>query len=240
MAQMRLDKFLTEAGIGSRKEVKNLLKKGFISVNGVVEKAPEQKIEPDADEITFQGQKISYMQFVYFILNKPAGCVTATQDGRDQTVLDYITAERHRNLFPVGRLDKDTEGLLLITDDGELSHILLSPKHHVDKVYLAKLEKPAVEEDVDAFLQGLDIGEKAPTLPAKLEILPDNCAKVTLHEGKFHQVKRMFEARNNKVQKLKRLSMGELYLEDTLLPGEFRRLTDKELLYVNKCKSGTV
>ena len=240
MEWMRLDKFLSLQGIGSRREVKELLKKGLILVNNQVEKRSEYKINPETDDVIFQGKRLSYEKHVYFVLNKPAGCVTATEDEKDKTVLDYITVERHRNLFPVGRLDKDTEGLLLITDDGELAHQLLSPKRHVDKVYLADLEKPVDIEDVDAFLKGLDIGEKALTLPAKLEPLPDNQAKVTLQEGKFHQVKRMFEVRNNKVQKLKRLSMGEICLEDSLLPGEFRPLTDKELLYVEKCKNGIV
>ena len=240
MEWMRLDKFLTTQGIGSRKEVKEFLKKSLILVNDQVEKRPEYKINPETDTIVFQGKKIFFKQHVYFILNKPAGCVTATEDKKEKTVLDYITKERHRDLFPVGRLDKDTEGLLLITDDGELAHQLLSPKHHVDKVYLATLEKPVGKEDVEAFLKGLDIGEKTLTLPAKLEPLSDNQAKVTLHEGKFHQIKRMFEVRNNKVRKLKRLSMGEICLEDSLLPGEFRPLTDKELLYVEKCKNGTV
>ena len=240
MEWMRLDKFLTTQGIGSRKEVKEFLKKSLILVNDQVEKRPEYKINPETDTIVFQGKKIFFKQYVYFILNKPAGCVTATEDKKEKTVLDYITKERHRDLFPVGRLDKDTEGLLLITDDGELAHQLLSPKHHVDKVYLATLEKPVGKEDVEAFLKGLDIGEKTLTLPAKLEPLSDNQAKVTLHEGKFHQIKRMFEVRNNKVRKLKRLSMGEICLEDSLLPGEFRPLTDKELLYVEKCKNGTL
>lgn len=240
MEWMRLDKFLSLQGVGSRKEVKELLKKGLILVNDQVEKRPEYKVNPETDTVVFQGKRISFQLHVYFILNKPAGCVTATEDTKEKTVLDYITEERHRNLFPVGRLDKDTEGLLLITDDGELAHQLLSPKRHVDKVYLADLEKPVDMEDVEAFRKGLDIGEKALTLPAKLEILPDNQAKVTLHEGKFHQIKRMFESRNNKVRKLKRLSMGEICLEDSLLPGEFRPLTDKELLYVEKCKNSTL
>lgn len=240
MEWMRLDKFLSLQGIGSRREVKEFLKKGLIFVNNQVEKRPEYKVNPETDIVVFQGKRISFKQHVYFVLNKPSGCVTATEDANEKTVLDYITEERHRNIFPVGRLDKDTEGLLLITDDGELAHQLLSPKHHVDKVYLAELEKPVNIEDVEAFFKGLDIGEKALTLPAKLEPLPDNQAKVTLHEGKFHQVKRMFEVRNNKVRKLKRLSMGEICLEDSLLPGEFRPLTDKELLYVEKCKNGTV
>ncbi len=240
MNWMRLDKYLTMQGIGSRNQVKAFLKKGQVLVNGQVQKKPEVKIIPETDTIVFQGKTLRYEHFVYFILNKPAGCITATEDKKEKTVLDYITEERHRNLFPVGRLDKDTEGLLLITDDGELAHQLLSPKRHVDKVYLATLKRPAEEEDVEAFHQGLDIGEKSLTLPAKLELLPGNQAKVTVWEGKFHQVKRMFEARNNQVEKLKRLSMGGFILEDALLPGQFRPLTEKEQQYVKECKNSTV
>lgn len=237
---MRLDKFLTLSGTGSRRQVKDLLKKGLILVNGQVQKKPEFKVNPETDTVIFQGKTLRYEPFVYFILNKPEGCITATEDKKEKTVLDYITKERHRNLFPVGRLDKDTEGLLLITDDGELAHQLLSPRRHVDKVYLAKLALPVKAEDIDAFEKGIDIGEKNRTLPAKLQALPDNQAEITIREGKFHQIKRMFEAVDNQVLKLKRLSMGELILEDTLLPGQFRQLTDKELLYVKKCKNSIV
>lgn len=237
---MRLDKFLTLAGIGSRSQVKNFLRKGLVLVNGQVQKKPEWKVNPEADTVVFQDKRLSYEPYVYFIFHKPAGCVTATEDKKEKTVLDYITKERHRNLFPVGRLDKDTEGLLLITDDGELAHQLLSPKRHVDKVYLAKLSHPVKEKDVEAFENGIDIGEKSPTLPAGLKALPDNQAEITIREGKFHQIKRMFESLDNQVLYLKRLSMGEFYLEDTLAPGEFRPLTDKELLYVKKCKNCTV
>lgn len=240
MNWMRLDKFLTLQGIGSRSKVKELLKKGLVLINGQVQKKPEYKVDLKKDIVVFQGKELVYEPFVYFILNKPAGCVTATEDKREKTVLDYITEAKHRSLFPVGRLDKDTEGLLLITDDGELAHQLLSPKHHVDKVYLVTLKRPAGQDDVEAFRQGLDIGEKSLTLPAKLELLPGNQAKVTVWEGKFHQIKRMFEARNNQVEKLKRLSMGGLVLDDALLPGQFRPLTDKEQQYVKECKNSTV
>lgn len=240
MNQIRLDKYLTMQGVGSRSQVKELLKKGQILVNGQIQKRPEVKISPENDHVSFQGKELAYEPFVYFILNKPAGCVTATEDKREKTVLDYISVEGHRNLFPVGRLDKDTEGLLLITDDGELAHRLLSPKRHVDKVYLATLEHPAGQEDVEAFFSGMDIGEKSRTLPAVLKPLPDNQAQITIREGKFHQIKRMFEARNNRVLRLKRLSMGELALDETLLPGQFRPLTDKELQYVKECKNGPV
>lgn len=240
MDTIRLDKFLTKSGLGSRSRVKELLKSGQILVNDRIERKADCKVEPETDRVFFQGKRVRYEPFVYFLLNKPKGCVTATEDKKEKTVLDYITEERHRELFPVGRLDKDTEGLLLITDDGELAHRLLSPKNHVEKVYLAELDGPVERDDVEAFQNGLDIGEKALTLPAELEPLPGNRAKITIYEGKFHQIKRMFEARNQKVRKLKRLSMGEICLEDSLLPGEFRPLTDKELAYVKKCKNGAL
>lgn len=236
---IRLDKFLTNEGIGSRKDVKDLVKKGRISVNGITAKSPEIKIAPDKDVISLDGKTICYQEFVYFLLNKPKGCVTATEDKNDKTVLDYILEEKHRNLFPVGRLDKDTEGLLLITDDGELSHRLLSPRHHVDKVYIADLKNDITDEDIVAFKAGLDIGEKDLTLPAGLERVETKKARVTICEGKFHQVKRMFEARENKVLSLKRISMGELHLGDLPL-GEYRRLTNEELTYVKECKGSAL
>jgi 16S rRNA pseudouridine516 synthase len=178
------------------------------------------------------GKKIAYEQFEYYMLNKPAGVVSATIDARDKTVIDLIEEKNRKDLFPVGRLDKDTEGLLLITNDGELAHQLLSPKKHVDKVYYAKVEGHVTDEDVELFQRGVDIGEKEQTLPAKLVILQSGVISevhLTIQEGKFHQVKRMFEAVNKKVIYLKRLSMGTLQLDETLLPGEYRRLTEEEL-----------
>ena len=236
MKQIRLDKFLADQGIGSRSQVKVYLKKGLVQVNGQVERDCDRKIDPKEDKITFQNQSITFQSYVYFMLNKPKGCVTATKDPKEQTVLDYIKEERHRNLSPVGRLDKDTEGLLLITDDGELNHRLLSPKNHVKKTYLATLKKPLQESNVRAFMAGLDIGEKHPTLPAVLEILDETHGRITIHEGKFHQIKRMFHAVGNEVTQLKRISMGSLILDEELGPGQYRPLTCEEIIQLKKSK----
>lgn len=229
---MRLDKFLCETGFGTRSEVKNLLKKGLVTVNGEIVKKPEQKIDENQDRVTCNGAAASYAEYVYFMLHKPAGVVSATEDRRDRTVLDMLEGEQTKDLFPVGRLDKDTEGLLLLTNDGELSHRLLSPKKHVDKTYYAKIEGTVTEEHVTRFREGLDIGEKKPTLPAKLEILASGAQseiRVTIHEGKFHQVKRMFHAIGCEVTYLKRLSMGTLTLDERLSKGEYRHLTEEEV-----------
>ncbi len=229
---MRLDKFLCETGFGTRSEVKNLLKKGLVTVNGEVVKKPEQKIDEHTDKVICNGVPASYTEYVYLMLHKPAGVVSATEDRRERTVLDLLDGEQIRDLFPVGRLDKDTEGLLLLTNDGELSHRLLSPKKHVDKTYYAEIEGTVTEEHVAQFLKGLDIGEKKLTLPAKLEILaggPQSKIRVTIHEGKFHQIKRMFRAVGCEVTYLKRLSMGSLVLDESLLKGEYRHLTDEEV-----------
>lgn len=240
MKAMRIDKFLVGQGIGSRKEVKEYVAKGLLTVNGHRVKEPEEKIVPGEDEIIFNGQPVLFEEFVYFLLNKPKGCICATEDEKTPTVLDYIKEERHRKLAPVGRLDKDSEGLLLITDDGDLSHQLLSPKHHVEKVYLVTLAKPVREKDRKSFAVGLNIGERKPTLPAKLEALEGSRAMVTICEGKFHQIKRMFEVCNNEVLELKRIAMGELKLGEDLEPGDYRRLTKEELAYVKQCKRRTV
>ncbi len=230
MKNIRLDKFLADAGIGTRSQVKVYLKKGLITVNGQVEKSADRKVSPDEDMITYSGETLNFQEFVYIMLNKPKNCVTANKDNLSKTVMDYIKEERHRNLSPVGRLDKDTEGLLLITDDGELNHALLAPGRHVDKTYLAKVKNPLQEANVTAFKEGLDIGEKKLTLPAKLEILDEYSAKVAIQEGKFHQVKRMFQAIQNEVLELKRLSMGSLILDEKLQPGEYRFLTEEEIV----------
>ena len=230
---MRLDKYLCETGFGTRSQVKDLLKKGQVMVNGEVVKKPELKINETTDQILCQGKKASYQKNIYLMLHKPAGVVSATEDNREKTVLDLVRPEDRKNgLFPVGRLDKDTEGLLLLTDDGELAHRLLSPKRHVDKTYYAKINGQVTEEHVKQFREGLDIGDEKKTLPAVLTILlsgPVSEIEVTIHEGRFHQIKRMFEAVGCKVTYLKRLSMGSLVLDETLPPEEYRPLTEAEL-----------
>lgn len=229
---MRLDKFLADAGLGTRTEVKGLIKKGRISVNGEKAKKPEMKVEPEKDEISFDGENLSYQEHFYYMLHKPAGVVSATEDGRLETVLDLMDVPFKKKLFPVGRLDRDTEGLLLITDDGELAHQLLSPKKHVGKVYYAKVEGRVTEEDIKVFKEGLKLEEDFVTLPAELTILSQgeiSEIELLIYEGKFHQVKRMFEAVDKRVIYLKRLSMGSLVLDEALLPGESRVLTPEEI-----------
>lgn len=229
---MRLDRYLCETGFGTRSEVKSLLKKGLVTVNGNPVKKPEQKIDEKTDAVVCNGRNASYAKFVYIMLHKPAGVVSATEDRRERTVLELLAEGERKDVFPAGRLDKDTEGLLLLTNDGELAHMLLSPKKHVDKTYYAKIDGEVTKEHVVRFSEGLDIGEKKPTLPAVLEILKSGDQseiRVTLHEGKFHQVKRMFEAVGCKVTYLKRLSMGTLSLDGELKPGEYRHLTEEEV-----------
>lgn len=230
---MRLDKFLCETGFGTRSQVKELLKKGQVTVNGVAAKKPEQKIDEHKDQITCQGKIASYKKYVYYMLHKPAGVVSATEDKREKTVLDLLKSEDRRDgIFPVGRLDKDTEGFLLLTDDGDLAHRLLSPRKHVDKTYYAKIAGSVTEAHIERFREGLDIGDEKKTLPAMLEILASKTEtseiRITIHEGRFHQVKRMFEAVGCKVTYLKRLSMGAVALDETLAPGDYRPLNEKE------------
>lgn len=230
---MRLDKFLCETGFGTRSQVKEMLKKGQVTVNGVAAKKPEQKIDEHKDQITCQGKTASYEKYVYYMLHKPAGVVSATEDKLEKTVLDLLKSEDRRDgIFPVGRLDKDTEGFLLLTDDGDLAHRLLSPRKHVDKTYYAKIAGSVTEAHIERFREGLDIGDEKKTLPAMLEILasePETSEiQITIHEGRFHQVKRMFEAVGCKVTYLKRLSMGAVALDETLAPGDYRPLNEKE------------
>ena len=230
---MRLDKFLCETGFGTRSQVKDLLKKGQVTVNGAVAKKPEQKIDEHKDRVICQGKEASYEKYVYYMLHKPAGVVSATEDKREKTGLDLLKSEDRRDgIFPVGRLDKDTEGFLLLTDDGDLAHRLLSPRKHVDKTYYAKIAGSVTEAHIERFREGLDIGDEKKTLPAMLEILasePETSEiRITIHEGRFHQVKRMFEAVGCKVTYLKRLSMGAVALDETLAPGDYRPLNEKE------------
>ena len=233
--QVRLDKYLSDRSLGTRSEIKSWIRKGRVRVNLAVCKRPEEKIDAGTDEITFDGQRIIYEEYVYLMLNKPAGVISATTDNRDKTVLDIVEAERRKDLFPVGRLDKDTEGLLLLTNDGALAHRLLSPRKEVDKVYYAKVNGKVTDADREAFLSGISIGEDKPCLPAKLDILLSDAVSeinLTIQEGKFHQVKRMFEAVGKEVIYLKRISMGGLALDPLLSPGDYRRLTNDEVEYL--------
>lgn len=226
----RLDKVIANRGVASRREVKALVRQGRVLVDGVPAAAPDMKVAAETAVITVDGMTLGSERHIYLLLHKPTGVLTATEDKRQPTVLDLIPQEwRRRDLAPVGRLDKDTEGLLLLTDDGELTHRLLSPKYHVDKVYYARVEGVPDEQDAAAFAEGLLLGDGLQCLPAKLEPLGDGECLVTLREGKFHQVKRMLASRGKPVQYLKRLSMGPLRLEPELAAGQCRLLTEEEL-----------
>ena len=228
---IRLDKFLADMGYGTRSEVKKEITKGNVKINGLPVRKPETKIDTEKDEVMYREQPAAYEKYEYYMLNKPAGVISATTDKREKTVLDLIGEKQRKDLFPVGRLDKDTEGLLLITNDGELAHRLLSPKKHVDKVYYVRVQGELVEEDIRRLAEGIDIGEEKLTLPARLVIRKSGQfseAEITIQEGKFHQVKRMFHALGKEVVYLKRLSMGTLVLDGNLKPGEYRKLTKEE------------
>ena len=232
---IRLDKYLADMGCGTRQEVKKFIRSGQVSVDGIVVKKPETKVEQTVQEVFLNGEKVGYESFEYYMLNKPAGVISATEDQSCQTVVDLIKDKKRKDLFPVGRLDKDTEGLLLITNDGALAHRLLSPKKHVDKCYFARICGTVTEEDVRSFEKGVNIGSQEQpeiTMPGKLEIITsDDISKIrlTIQEGKFHQVKRMFQAVGKEVIYLKRLRMGTLILDENLGIGEYRPLTKEEL-----------
>lgn len=256
---LRLDKYLAEVGIGTRSEVKKLIKAKLITVNGATATKPEMKIDEQRDEVCLRGEKLSYAAFEYYLFHKPAGCVSATEDNLHETVMDYLTDTLRSDLFPVGRLDIDTEGLLLITNDGALAHELLSPTKHVAKTYYAKVFGKVTAEDVCLFEAGVDIGEDKLTKPAKLVVLRNDMTlaetavdglaeredvtetsifseiELTITEGKFHQVKRMFQAVGKEVVYLKRLSMGSLTLPSDLKPGEYRALNEEELAELRCC-----
>lgn len=230
--QMRLDKFLCEKGFGTRTEVKKIIGKGLVTVNGDVVKRPELKINTEQDEVAYLGETLKYQKYEYYMLNKPVGVVSATQDNLHQTVIELITESDKKDLFPVGRLDVDTEGLLLISNDGELAHRLLSPKKHVPKTYYAEIDGKVTAKEVSLFKQGIQLEEDFMTLPAELKILHsdrESEVEVTIYEGKFHQVKRMFQAVGMEVLYLKRIAMGPLTLDPTLMTGEYRTLTEAEL-----------
>ena len=225
---MRIDKYLADNSIGTRKEIKGIIKAGRICVNGVTAFDPGMHIVPGKDIITMDERVIEYERFHYYMLNKPAGTVSSTREGASVTVVELLADENVKNLSPVGRLDKDTEGLLLLTDDGALLHDLISPSKHVEKEYLVQTEKPVSEADIKKLEEGVDIGDDSPTLPARAYEAEDGLHLI-ITEGRFHQVKRMLEAVDNKVTFLKRLRMGGVFLDETLKPGEYRRLTDDEL-----------
>ena len=259
---MRLDKYLVEMNKGSRTQIKDAAKKGRIQVNGAVEKKTERKIDPDTDEVSFDGTPVRYRAMEYIMLYKPQGVISATEDKRHKTVIDLLTGENRSDLFPVGRLDIDTEGLLLLTNDGDLTHRLLAPGKHVDKVYFARIAGTLPDTAVEQMAAGLTLNDGTPVMPGKLEILKQWTGQtsqkaleqfsadaetadsaeanagaeilLTIQEGKFHQVKRMFEALGCHVVFLKRLSMGRLKLDPDLKPGEYRALTEGELELLQK------
>lgn len=225
---MRLDKYLSDMGEGTRSELKKLIKSGNVTVDGDVVKDPGFKVSQDSD-VCIRGRSVRYEEFVYYMMNKPAGVISASDDPREETVVDLIDETKRKDLFPAGRLDRDTVGLLLITNDGELAHRLLSPKHHVDKTYFARLSEEAMEDDVVLFREGLILPDGLECMPAELKILdPPDEVLITIREGKFHQIKRMFEGVGNQVIYLKRLSMGPLTLDPELEEGSYRRLTEEE------------
>lgn len=226
---VRLDKFLCDCNIGTRSQVKDFIRLGRVTVNGQVMKKADFKVNENTDTVTFCGEACVYRKFAYYMLHKPAGVVSATIDNTADTVLSLLKNIQDKELFPVGRLDKDTTGLLLITNDGELAHRLLSPKKHVDKSYLTQIAKPLDAEAVRRLSEGVDIGEESPTLPANVQIIDENYIILTIHEGRFHQVKRMLKAVDNEVLSLKRITFGPLALPDNLAPGEFRELTPHEV-----------
>lgn len=230
---MRIDKFLANMGIGTRKEVKQLIKAKAVTVDGKFVKDSGHQIDPDVANVRVYEEQIAYKPTIYLMMNKPPGVISATEDHRDQTVVDLLEADvRHYDLHPVGRLDKDTVGLLLLTNDGDLTHQLLSPKKKVPKKYYAHIDGIVTEDDVKAFANGVEIGEGYVTKPGELHILESasqSKIELIITEGKFHQVKRMFEAVGKQVVYLKRLEMGSLKLDESLAEGEYRELTEEEL-----------
>ena len=236
--KLRVDKVLSNLGYGSRAELKVHCKKGLVKINDKIISNPGTQVDTDIDKIEFNNEIVKYREFVYIMMNKPDGYLSATFDKRDPIVLDlidpsYLTFEP----FPVGRLDKDTEGLLVLTNDGQLAHRVLSPKKHVPKTYYAKIEGVVTEEDIKAFEKGVILDDGYETMPSQLKILKsDELSEIelTIHEGKFHQVKRMFESVGKKVVYLKRLSMGKLILDEKLNLGEYRELTDEEVKLIEE------
>jgi len=232
MPQVRLDKYLSDMGIASRKELRSIIKSGRVSVDGRAVCAPETKISSES-RVCLDGEELRYSRFHYYMMNKPAGVLSATEDGRQRTVLDLVSEQmRRQGLFPVGRLDKDTCGLLLLTDDGDFAHRVISPKSGVEKLYYARVEGEPCREDAEAFEKGIVLADGTQCLPAKLQLLGGSECLVTVMEGKYHQVKRMLASRGTPVLELKRLRIGALDLDGSLAPGEYRELTENDLCKV--------
>lgn len=239
---MRLDRFICECSGITRSEAKKRIKQGGVKVNDLVIKDGAFQVNAAEDCVSFDGKSLSYQEYFYYVFHKPQGCVCANYDDLHKTVFSYVPMNPKADLFTVGRLDIDTEGLLLVTNDGEFSHNMLSPKKHVDKTYLATWDKPATKVDVVAFEHGLDIGDEKPTKPAKLSFDEENPTQVmiTISEGRFHQVKRMSQAVGKEVLYLKRISMGNFILEDDLVLGAYREFTKKEMGYVREYKGSNL
>lgn len=233
MALIRLDKFICDQGLGGRKEVRQMIKAGRVRLNGVTASAPDVKFDPESALVELDGSPLGYAKFRYYMMDKPAGVLTATRDGKQKTVLDLVTTEMRRmGLFPVGRLDKDTSGLLLLTNDGNFAHRVISPKSEVEKLYYAKVDGSPDASDCLAFEKGLVLADGTQCLPAKLELLGGDECYVRVMEGKYHQVKRMLAARGKPVLALRRLAVGKLELDPALGPGGFRELTNEDLCRV--------
>ena len=230
MPACRLDKALADMGLASRKELRELIRSGRVSVDGQTESRPERKVDPEKNTLALDGEALSYRARHYYMMDKPSGVVTATEDRTQRTVLDLVTPEMRRmGLVPVGRLDKDTSGLLLLSDDGDFAHRIISPKSGVEKLYHASVEGCPDESDAAAFAEGLVLGDGSRCLPARLEPLGAGECLVTLTEGKYHQVKRMLAARGKPVLALRRLAIGALRIDETLGPGGFRELSEADL-----------
>ncbi|MGL6145282.1 rRNA pseudouridine synthase [Macrococcoides caseolyticum] len=232
---MRLDKFLGNHGFGTRKEVKLLVKRGAVKVNDVVVKKSDIKIVPENDTVTVYDEVVMYEPFVYIMLNKPAGYISSTKDYKDETVLELIEGFEHYDLHPVGRLDKDTEGLLILTNDGQFSHDVLSPRKHVNKTYFARVDGDVTDDTVELFKAGITLDDGYKAMPAELQIISAgeiSEIELVIQEGKFHQVKRMFKAVDMTVIYLKRIKMGGLLLDESLTPGAYRKLTLEEINFV--------
>lgn len=231
----RLDKILVSQGVGSRKEVQRLIRSGEVEVNGEICRKPDTKLDAERDNITVSGQVLNYSKNIYIMMNKPSGVVSATEDNHDKTVIDILPAEyRRKGLFPAGRLDKDTEGLLIITDDGDFAHRMLSPSKHVEKQYIAELDGEISDETIASFEAGIEFADGTKCRPAKLRIHNDNkkIGIVTICEGKFHQVKKMFSVCGLKVVHLERISIGGLYLDSNLHRGKCKLLTDLDIKHI--------